>query len=61
MMNLKDEKCLIAYYSRNGNNYVCGRIVNLPIGNTEVFAKPEQILKSKANNLRKKLDLKFPN
>lgn len=38
-MNLKEEKCLIAYYSRKGNNYVSGNIVNLPIGNTEVVAK----------------------
>jgi flavodoxin len=39
MMKLQAEKCLIAYYSREGNNYVSGRIVNLPIGNTEVVAK----------------------
>ena len=32
-------KCLIAYFSRPGNNYVGGRIVNLPVGNTEVVAK----------------------
>lgn len=32
-------KILIAYYSRKGNNYVGGNIVNLPIGNTEVAAK----------------------
>ena len=38
-MNLKEEKCRIAYYSREGNNYVSGKIVNLPIGNTEVVAK----------------------
>lgn len=38
MINLKEEKCLIAYFSREGNNYVSGRIVNLPIGNTEVVA-----------------------
>ncbi len=38
-MNIKEEKCLIAYYSREGNNYVGGKIVNLPIGNTEVVAK----------------------
>lgn len=31
-------KILIAYYSRKGNNYVGGQIVNLPIGNTEVAA-----------------------
>lgn len=35
-MNLKDKKCLIAYYSRKGSNYVSGKIVNLAIGNTEV-------------------------
>lgn len=38
MKNVNAEKCLIAYYSRKGNNYVGGRIVNLPIGNTEVVA-----------------------
>lgn len=31
-------KSLIAYYSRAGNNYVGGDIVNLPVGNTEVAA-----------------------
>ncbi len=35
---------LIAYYSREGNNYVDGSIVNLPIGNTEVAAKMIQKL-----------------
>ncbi len=34
-----EQKCLIAYFSRKGNNYVNGRIVNLAIGNTEVIAK----------------------
>jgi len=38
-MSLSDAKCLIAYFSRKGNNYVSGRIVNLPIGNTELVAK----------------------
>ncbi len=38
MANLKEEKCLIAYYSREGNSYVSGKIVNLPIGNTKVVA-----------------------
>lgn len=38
-MNLKDKKCLIAYFSRKGNNYVSGKIEDLPIGNTEVVAK----------------------
>ena len=32
-------KCLIAYFSRPGNNYVNGTIVDLPVGNTEVAAK----------------------
>lgn len=41
-MSLKDSKCLIAYFSRPGNNYVGGRIVNLPVGNTEVVAKKIQ-------------------
>lgn len=38
MTNLNEEKCLIAYFSRAGNNYVSGKIVNLPIGNTKVVA-----------------------
>lgn len=38
-MSLKDKKCLIAYFSRKGNNYVGGRIENLSVGNTEVAAK----------------------
>lgn len=36
---MANSKTLIAYYSRKGNNYVGGNIVNLPIGNTEVIAK----------------------
>lgn len=32
-------KKLIAYYSRAGENYANGNIVNLPVGNTEVAAK----------------------
>lgn len=32
-------KTLIAYFSRKGNNYVGGKIVNLPVGNTEIAAK----------------------
>jgi len=32
-------KSLVAYFSRKGNNYVGGSIVNLPIGNTEIIAK----------------------
>lgn len=38
-MNLKDKKCLIAYFSRKGKNYSGGRIVDLQIGNTEVVGK----------------------
>lgn len=38
MNDLKNEKCLIAYFSRAGHNYVSGNIVNLPVGNTEVVA-----------------------
>jgi flavodoxin len=37
-------KSLIAYFSRKGNNYVGGGIVNLPVGNTEVIAKKLQAL-----------------
>lgn len=33
------KKILIAYFSREGGNYVSGRIVNLSVGNTEVVAK----------------------
>ena len=32
-------KCLIAYYSRAGENYAGGDIVDLPVGNTEVLAR----------------------
>ena len=38
-MKAHDEKCLIAYFSRKGQNYVNGRIVDLKVGNTEVVAK----------------------
>lgn len=44
MKNVNTEKCLIAYYSRAGNNYVGGGIVNLPVGNTEVAANMIQKL-----------------
>lgn len=30
---------IIAYFSRAGNNYVCGEIKDLSVGNTEVVAK----------------------
>lgn len=32
-------KPLIAYFSRSGNNYVGGSIIDLPVGNTEISAK----------------------
>lgn len=35
---MKEHKILIAFYSRSGNNYVGGTIVNLKTGNTEVAA-----------------------
>ena len=38
-MNGNDTRSLIAYFSRAGNNYVNGQIVNLPVGNTEFVAK----------------------
>ncbi len=37
-MNVMNKKCLIAYYSRKGQNYVSGRLVDLKVGNTEVVA-----------------------
>ncbi len=38
-MNVINKKCLIAYFSRKGQNYVSGRIADLKVGNTEVVAK----------------------
>ncbi|MFA6766986.1 MAG: flavodoxin [Parabacteroides sp.] len=35
-------KCLIAYFSRKGMNYVSGKIIDLKVGNTEVIAKKIQ-------------------
>lgn len=35
---MSDSRCLIAYYSRRGQNYVGGAIVDLAVGNTEVAA-----------------------
>jgi flavodoxin len=37
-------KILTAYYSRRGNNYTSGGIVNLAVGNTEIAAKAIQKL-----------------
>jgi flavodoxin len=41
---MTDTKSLIAYFSRKGDNYVGGSIVNLPVGNTEVAARKIQSL-----------------
>jgi len=41
---MENSKSLIAYFSRRGNNYVGGNIVNLPVGNTEVIAQKIQAL-----------------
>lgn len=43
-MSSTNKKILIAYYSRKGQNYRGGSIVNLPIGNTEIVAKTIQEL-----------------
>jgi flavodoxin len=39
-----NKKSLVAYYLREGNNYVAGRIIYLPVGNTEVVAQKIQQL-----------------
>lgn len=36
---MNETRSLIAYFSRAGNNYVGGEILNLPVGNTEEAAK----------------------
>jgi len=41
---MTNSKILIAYYSRKGQNYVGGSIVNLSVGNTEVVAKKIQAM-----------------
>ena len=38
-LRTKAPKILIVYFSRPGMNYVLGDMVNLPVGNTEKFAK----------------------
>jgi flavodoxin len=37
-MHVTNKKCLIAYFSRKGQNYASGRLVDLKVGNTEVVA-----------------------
>lgn len=41
---MADNRCLIVYFSRKGNNHVNGNVVNLSVGNTEVAAKMIQKL-----------------
>jgi len=43
-MQMRNEKFLIAYFSRRGDNYVNGKIVDLPVGNTEIAARMIQEL-----------------
>ncbi|WP_440951791.1 flavodoxin [Methanococcoides sp. FTZ1] len=38
MSDLNEVKCLVAYFSRAGNNNLSGKIVNLPVGNTKLLA-----------------------
>ena len=38
-MDYQGKKCLIAYFSHAGMNYVSGKIVDLPVGNTERAAQ----------------------
>lgn len=38
-MDTQQHKCLIAYFSRAGYNYVDGKIIGLAVGNTEVVAQ----------------------
>ena len=45
-MSNTSKKTLIAYYSREGYNYVSSNIVDLPVGNTEVIAKMIQDITS---------------
>lgn len=43
-MRTQPAKCLAAYFSREGANYVNGKIVNLPIGNTQTVAEMIQAI-----------------
>lgn len=37
-MEIKNKKGLVIYFSRKGNNFVNGNIVDLPVGNTKIVA-----------------------
>ncbi|MBP1663398.1 MAG: hypothetical protein H6Q19_538 [Bacteroidetes bacterium] len=43
-MSKRNNKILIAYFSRRGMNYLNGKVVNLQVGNTEVIAKKIQMI-----------------
>ena len=43
---MNNKAILVAYFSRSGNNYMNGSIVNPPVGNTEVAAKKIQEMTS---------------
>ncbi len=36
---MKEQKVLVAYFSKDGENYIDGNVVNITVGNTEVVAK----------------------
>ena len=38
-MELDNEKSIVIYFSRKGQNYSKGKIIDLPVGNTEVIGK----------------------
>jgi flavodoxin len=38
-MDYQNRKCLVAYFSRSGQNYVNGNITELPVGNTALLAE----------------------
>lgn len=42
MVNFKEEKCLIACYSCEGDNIVSGKLVNLSMDNPELIMKITQ-------------------
>jgi flavodoxin len=50
---VNETKLLIAYFSRKGNNYAGGRIVELPVGNTEVVAR---MIQQRTNGTLFKID-----
>jgi flavodoxin len=52
-----NKKSLVAYYLREGNNYVAGRIIYLPVGNTEVVAqKIQQLIRAELFEIKTLMD-----